>query len=180
MSTGTGCGNNTIEIAHARVVVGNLDIQTPFIQSISGSRERGTPQSRASCSLRINEEEVRLAQAGDTIYISFHGQAIFTGVVRRVQAVPTNRCAGEFFLNVQAEDPLFKLENRKISRRQKLEGLGTLAIISSKVDQPDRGFDTPPQQGGKEAHSFFGSPEGHQALGKTTNPRELPSLISPS
>lgn len=171
------CGGNQIITAQARVVIGSLSISTPHVQSITVSGERGTPQRKASCSVRVEQTDIGRVSQGDICFITFFGNAVFTGVVRRVQAVPTNRCAGEFFLNIQAEDRLYLLENRKITRRQKLEGLGPIAIISSKVDRPDRGFDRPSGGINRAQHSFFGGPDGFQTRGETTNPRELSSLM---
>ena len=181
MATFDPC-NASIEEAHARVKIASLSVSTPFVQSVTVSLERGTPQRRASCSLRVNEDDVAginsSSAQGSKIEIWFHGTKIFDGVVRRIQIVPTNVCAGEFFMNVQAEDRLYLLENRKMTRRQKLEGLGPFAIISSKVDQPERGFDTPPELGGTANHSFFGRPlPSRQGNVKTLNPRELTNII---
>lgn len=171
------CGGNRIITAQARVVIGNISISTPNVQAITVSRQRGTPQSKASCSVRIDQSDISSVSQGDICFITFFGNAVFTGVVRRVQAVPTNRCAGEYFLNIQAEDKLYLLENRKITRRQKLEGLGPMAIISSKKDTPERGFDTTPGGINRTEHSNFGSPQGFQTRGSSLNPREITSII---
>jgi len=177
ISSAVGCSDEIFQPAQAEVRVGSLTVSTPFIQNISVSRQRGNPKSTASCSLRINESEVQAAGPGDAVYILFHSQLIFTGRVRRIQATPTNICAGEMFLSIQAEDPMFQLEGRKVTRRQKREGLGQLAIISSKVDQPDRGFDDAPEAGGSSPHSLTGSDSGFEVSGETTNPRELRHII---
>jgi len=177
VNSAAGCSANTFQPAQAEVRVGSLRVSTPFVQNVSVSRQRGTPKSVASCTLRIDEDDVGSAGPGDAIYILFHSQLIFTGRVKRIQASPTNICAGEMFLSVQAEDPMFQLEGRKVTRRQKREGLGQLAIISSKVDQPDRGFDTPPERGGNPDHSITGDPNGFQTPGETTNPRELKYIM---
>lgn len=183
VTTGVGCDNNNILIARAKVMIGGLVVETPFIQSISVKRQRGNPVSQASFSLSVDQDQVSQTTVGDTVFITFYGKAVFTGLVKSLSVEPSAFCAGKFFLNAQCEDPLYKLnEGRRIVRRQKQEGLGPLAMISSKVDAPERGFDTAPRFGGKADHSFFGDNDGFQTPAEDTNPRGrkgLSRLINP-
>ena len=84
-----------------------------------------------------------------SIVIYLYNTVVFTGVVKSLGISPSLRCAGEIIVRAQGEDILYKLENRNITRRQKLSGLGPIAFISSlSTKRTSIGFDDPPSRYG--------------------------------
>jgi hypothetical protein len=74
---------------------------------------------------------------------SSSGTTIFSGFAKRIMTTPTGECANEVIIRVQAEDIMHKIINKRINRRQKQQGLGPIAFITSIHKRPDIGFDDP-------------------------------------
>jgi len=132
----------TEEKALATIVMGGIHIQTPFITSINVSRARGEIVGKASFSFRWSGD-TNAAGSGVNVVIAFQKEVIFTGYAKRVNVSPSMECANEFIIRVQAEDIMYKLINKRMNRRQKRNGLGPLAFITSIHKRPDVGFDDP-------------------------------------
>jgi len=165
--------------AFATVSVGGYDISTPDIRTVVVNRQRGRMKSVARASVFIQGDSPALnASGGDLFRVKFWGNLIFTGVVKRVTVSPSFRCQGESIITFDAEDFLFKLENKKFTRRQKLPGLGPIALISSKKDTPERAFDNIPSTVHSVDRPFFDNDE-IDVPAPNTNPRDMTNLISP-
>jgi len=165
----TICDLTTIP-ASADILIGTKKYSTPDIISASVSRTRG--QLVSSCSVSFHAKDSREINAGDVIIVKFFGESVFTGYIKRLNYGPSFRCDGEIILRIQAEDALFRIENRNFTRRQKLAGLGPIAFITSIYRRTYTGFDSPEQTHDVGA---TGSPVTY--LTPTFNMREQFNLI---
>jgi len=129
--------------ASATIAVGSRVIQTPFIQNIRVTRNRGEIITKASFTYRTTEDEAGTLNGNAPVVIAFHSKTIFVGYARRINAGPSFNCADEMIVRVDAEDIMYKLVNQRINRRQKLDGLGPIAFITSIKGRPFSGFDDP-------------------------------------
>lgn len=161
-STG-GSGGSFEEIfdtipAEATVSFGGVDYITPHVHSISVRRVRGELSAKANFTFYTQIDED--GQVGSPVTISFYGESIFVGYARRVTVTPSFRCAGEVMVSVQAEDIMYRLVNKRINRRQKLDGLGPIAFITSIHHRPFLGFDDKQAlddvTGGHSPHQLYG------------------------
>lgn len=168
-----GCSNNEIIVARAQVTLGNRVYATPDIRSIAVVRQRGQAKSQAKCQVFVPEGEVE-ATGGGLLIITFWGNLVFTGVAKRVVVSPSFRCQGESIVEITGEDFMYKLDNYSYTRRQKQEGLPPLAIITSKKDTPERGFDTLPLYIHSQDRGF----SDMETIAPDTNPRNMSRLAS--
>jgi hypothetical protein len=132
-----------IQHADATVVFGNQILQTPHITSISVRRVRGELVGKARFTYFTAQSDGENSSSDVPVIISWYGTPIFAGYAKRVQVGPSFRCANEVVVSVEAEDVLHKLVNKRINRRQKLDGLGPLAFITSIHKRPFVGYDNP-------------------------------------
>lgn len=137
------CGLTTVK-ASATIKVGAISVSTPNIVSISVNRTRGQVVSSCAVSFIFNGDFK--SNVGAPLIIYFYNELVWTGVVKRMGISPSLRCAGEIMVKLQGEDILHKLENRNITRRQKLAGLGPLAFITSVHKRTSLGFDDLPSR----------------------------------
>lgn len=131
--------------AKCEVAIGEFVVQTPFVLSAGIKRARGQV-SKASVSLRLTDSTERAAAGfgGKGITIRFMSQNVFSGIITNINSAASGNCAGEVILNITAEDILYKLRGKRFTRRQKLNGLGPLAMITSVDERTFPGFDDPP------------------------------------
>lgn len=132
----------TIEPASADIVFGGQVVQTPHITSISVRRVRGELVGKARFSYFTNDASGGNSSADAPVIISFRTNAIFAGFAKRVTVSPSFRCADEVIVTVEAEDIMHKLVNKRINRRQKQQGLGPIAFITSIHKRPFVAFDS--------------------------------------
>ena len=138
------CGLNTVP-ASASILIGGRKFATPEIISISVSRTRGQLVGTASATFHAKDISSQGIDAGDSVVIKFFGDTVFTGFIKRLNLGPSFRCDGELIIRLQAEDVLFRIDNRNFTRRQKLAGLGPIAMITSIYKRTYTGFDDPSQ-----------------------------------
>ena len=103
----------------ARVVGAGVDVSTPYIQSFNVTRQRGQVSS-FSANVKVNQDTI--IQTGGTIKI-YAGTAsemplIFTGIVKTSKVTPCWDDPSYVILSLTGLDILYKLENKKITRRQ--------------------------------------------------------------
>lgn len=141
------CGLDTIP-ASASILISGRRFSTPEIISISVSRTRGQMVSSASATFHAKDifSSGGGITAGDSVVIKFFGDTVFTGFIKRLNVGPSFRCDGEIIVRIQAEDVLFRIDNRNFTRRQKLAGLGPIAFITSIYKRTYTGFDDPSQR----------------------------------
>lgn len=139
------CGLTTIP-ASATVIIGARSFATPDVISASVSRTRGQLISSASVTFHAPGIFSEAIDAGESVVIKFFGETIFTGFIKRLNIGPSFRCDGELIIRLQAEDVLFRIDNKNFTRRQKLAGLGPIAMITSINKRTYTGFDDPSQR----------------------------------
>lgn len=159
-------------VASASLHLGSVKIVTPDIINISVNRARGQLVGTASATFHLKEVTSEGLLGGTRVVLKILGQTVFTGVVKRVVVQPSLRCAGEVIVRIQAEDEMFKLQNRLITRRQKLAGLGVIAFISSVVHRTYTGWDDPSQ-----LHDIANSNSPIDIISTTVNIREHKQLL---
>jgi hypothetical protein len=128
--------------AEAHICMGPIIVKTPYIKSVNVSRVRGEIVGKASFTFRWSGDTQDIS-SNAMIVIKFRSSTIFTGYAKRVNVSPSMECANEFLIRVQAEDIMYKIINKRINRRQKKNGLGPLAFITSIHKRPYLGFDDP-------------------------------------
>jgi len=132
--------------AHATVVAGSLSASTPFVHSCSVNRTRGALTAKASASFTVGAGEASKAfqtGGGSVFKILIHGTVVFTGIIRKITVTPSLKCQGGLIVNVQGEDVLYLLNNRRITRRQLSSPLAPTAFITSIYEHVNQGFDNP-------------------------------------
>jgi len=159
------CGLTTVKAA-AVVRVGPYRVATPYVQTISISRTRGQLVSTAS--VRLNLDTEFSINTATPLVIYLYNEVAYTGYVKRVTVSPSLRCAGEITVQITAEDVMYKLENRNMTRRQKLAGLGPMAFITSLYKRTSVAFDDLPAR-----FDISGSSSPIEVLTHSLNMREM-------
>lgn len=134
---------------------------TPYVLRCNVNRSRGEV-AKASITFRVPEKSKFFTDnsAGSKVEIFFDGAVsepgqpgtgsvsswgikAFTGYIKRVNVNPSTVCAGEIIVTISAEDELFKLRNRRITRRRKQSPLPPIAFITSVHKRTHLAFDDP-------------------------------------
>ena len=129
--------------ADASILFGEEVIQTPHITSISVRRVRGELVGKARFTYFTNNAGGSSVNSDLPVVISWFSTPIFSGFAKRVTVAPSFRCSDEMTVSVEAEDVMHKLVNKRINRRQKQQGLGPMAFITSIHKRPFVAFDDP-------------------------------------
>lgn len=127
--------------ANCDASVGGYRVETPHIISANVTRERGNPVSTAS--ITFHYKGTLEIPTGAELIIRFYKTPVFTGFIRSFSTSPSFKCAGDIVVKIQGEDILYRLQNKNITRRQKLSGLGIIAFINGVTRKVDLGFDDP-------------------------------------
>jgi len=104
----------------AKVSIGSLSVETPYILSFNVNKSRGAI-STFSASLKINESEISNDLSGNSIKISAGENSastlIFTGMVKKASVAPCWDDPAYVVLNISGEDQLSSLRGKKYTRR---------------------------------------------------------------
>ena len=104
----------------AKVTMGNLSVETPYVQSFNVTKTRGQI-STFSASLKIDADEVSGSITGSNILIEAGTEggikAIFTGIVKQAKISPCWDDPHYVILSMSGEDVLSTLVGKKYSRR---------------------------------------------------------------
>ena len=112
-----------IDVINIRAVVDfedtNFSVSTPYIQSFNVTKTRNTV---STFTLAVKVESTRLNDvAGElSIYAGVRGKTkkIFTGFVKKVVPSPVLDDPKYVMLNITGTDILYRLENKKVTRRE--------------------------------------------------------------
>lgn len=170
-SNSSFCGLTTIP-ASATIIIGSRKFSTPEVISVSVNRTRGQLISAASATFHAPGIFSTGIDAGDSVVIKFFGETVFTGFIKRLNIGPSFRCDGELIIRIQAEDVLFRIDNKNFTRRQKLAGMGPIAFITSIYKRTYTGFDDPTQR-----HDISNTASPIEYLTPTLNMSEHTALI---
>jgi hypothetical protein len=104
----------------ARIEIGSLKVETPYIQSFSVKKSRGAI-STFDASLKISHEDVSGAITGSKviIYAGVKGKLkkIFTGMVRSAKISPCFDDPQFVMISISGSDNLILLNGKKYTRR---------------------------------------------------------------
>jgi hypothetical protein len=104
----------------ARVDLGNLRVETPFVQSFNVRKQRGQV-STFDVSLKVSHDEISGTLTGNNIEIhageGSPSELIFTGIVRNAKISPCYDDPKYVLLSVSGADPLSLLAGKKYTRR---------------------------------------------------------------
>lgn len=112
-----------IEIIHIRAKVvfkeTSLSIETPFIQSFNVNKVRNS-MSNFSLSIKVHADFLDNVVGELEIYAGTDRDMprIFTGFVKKVVPSPVWDDPAYLMLNITGTDILYRLENKKVTRRQ--------------------------------------------------------------
>lgn len=104
---------------NAKIEVGSISVETPFIQSFSVNKTRGQ-SSTFSASLKVSATTMSSVSGGDVkIYAGVLGgtKLIYTGIVKSASLSPCWDDPGYVFLNISGTDVLSLLQGKKYTRR---------------------------------------------------------------
>jgi hypothetical protein len=113
-------GIERVEV-RARITIGALSIETPFVQSFNVRKQRGQISS-FDATLKVSHDEVNSTITGDNIKIyagSLQGgiDLIFTGIVRTAKISPCFDDPKYVILSIGGTDVLSLLSGKKYTRR---------------------------------------------------------------
>lgn len=103
----------------ARIVVGSITVETPYIQSFNVRKERGKI-STFDASLKVQASENVDSIIGDVQIYAGRDSAsnlIFTGVCRSAKISPCYDDPAYFILSISGCDKLINLQGKKFTRR---------------------------------------------------------------
>ena len=112
-----------LEVIHIRASIkfieSGLSVDTPYIKSFNVTRNRGA-MSTFTASLKVDTEVIGQIRGQVTIYSGPEGSLnkIFTGYVKTAAPSPCWDDPNYFIVNVSGVDALYKLNNRRFTRRQ--------------------------------------------------------------
>jgi hypothetical protein len=111
-----------IELVKIRAVVsvGNLDVETPFIQSFNVQKTRGQI-STFSAQLKVDSDQLSGGNVGGLVSIKAGGNGtmrqIYTGILKKSTITPCWDDPGYVMWNISGEDSLSLLGGKKYTRR---------------------------------------------------------------
>ncbi|HLD90932.1 MAG TPA: hypothetical protein VI911_07970 [Patescibacteria group bacterium] len=112
-----------IDLIHIRAKIvckeTELEIVTPYIQSFSINKSRGTT-SNFNASLKVLGENLSAVTGEVAIYAGTQDDMplIFTGFIKKVVPSPVWDDPAYLMLNISGTDVLYRLENKRFTRRQ--------------------------------------------------------------
>jgi hypothetical protein len=127
-----------IDLIHIRAKIvckeTELEIVTPYIQSFSVNKSRGAA-STFNASLKVLGEDLSSVTGEVAIYAGTQDNMplIFTGFIKKVVPSPVWDDPAYLMLNVSGTDVLYRLDNKRFTRRQTYSD-SAWAIITSVRD----------------------------------------------
>jgi hypothetical protein len=135
-------------IADIKIKLGSYEVETPYVVSVSVTRSRGNPVSSAAVQFIYKGNVAAITNNSKKLQILVldMNQTYFVGTVKKITVAPSFRVGQEYVIRIQAEDAMYKIVNKRFTRRQKSAGIGPVAIITNLYKRPDLGFDDPTQR----------------------------------
>lgn len=104
----------------ARITIGSLEVQTPYIQSFSVNQTRGQI-STFSAQMKVPSDDVRTGIVGEAVVIEAGEDApenvIFAGLVKDAKMSPVFDDPAFVVLSINGSDILTHLEGKRYTRR---------------------------------------------------------------
>jgi len=164
------CGSVDLEKIRAEVLIGgDVIARTPFVKSFSVNKSRTqlsntfnvTLQVLAGISFTPGEKlSIRAGLRGNL-------KTIFTGIIKSTQVQPTFGLPGYFSITLSGRGVLSALENKKFSRRLKVDGQGLYVLITGgSANRPTKGFSPDQPARGGNRQTISKSPDPAQQTGE--------------
>lgn len=134
------CTNIEVEKIRARVVINDYIVETPYVKSFSINKSRTTNIGTFSCTLEI-PANANIGYSSGTIEIyagteaNYMSLRRFTGVIRQITPNPAPGKPNYMLLSISGRDIMYKLENKKFSRRIPSDGPGIFVTIEGSKSQ---------------------------------------------
>lgn len=127
----------------AKITIGSLIIETPYVLSFSVTRNRGNP-STMNTTLKIKGNLVGTANGTVVVRAGIKGRlkTIFTGDIRNISVSPCWDDPSYISLSVEASDILARLADTKFTRRQNSEAHSYALITSASASFKSDRFNT--------------------------------------
>jgi hypothetical protein len=176
----------------AKITIGSLIVETPFIQSFNVNKQRGQVGTM-SASLKVNQEEINGPVAGDNIKV-FAGKEgdmpqIFTGIVKSAKISPCFDDPSYVIMSLTAADLMIMLRNKIYTRRcraTKASWTAITGVVRRGLKSGKFTYNTEPvifKDAGKDkkgSERTATMPQASQNRGMDTSPTETrdPGLVS--
>ncbi len=124
-----------IQLVKVRAVisVGNLSVETPFIQSFNVQKTRGQ-LSTFTAQLKVDSDQIAAGNVGGLVSISAGANGtmnkIYTGILKKSTITPCWDDPGYVMWNISGEDALSLLNGKKYTRRCRATRYSWVAINS--------------------------------------------------
>jgi len=109
-----------VQSVRAKVEIGDVVLKTPYVKSISVTRQRGVLWASASITVELPRGSSNITSGNNIkIYVSVDGNSklLFTGYVESLDITPSMSKYGGLILNITAYDKMYKLRLLKVNRR---------------------------------------------------------------
>ena len=133
-----------IEQVRARIVINSYVIETPFVKSFNITKSRTSLSNSFSATIEV-PVNASFGGLNGNIYIyagtkqNYLNRKIFTGTIRQVTANPSPGKPNYMLLNISGNDKMYKLENKRFSRRIPTDGPGVFVTITGSKTQRTSG-----------------------------------------
>lgn len=124
-----------IQLVKVRAIisVGNLSVETPFIQSFNVQKTRGQ-LSTFTAQLKVDSDQIAAGNVGGLVSISAGANGtmnkIYTGILKKSTITPCWDDPGYVMWNISGEDALSLLNGKKYTRRCRATRYSWVAINS--------------------------------------------------
>lgn len=132
----------SIEQIRARVVINSYVIETPFVKSFNITKSRSSLSNSFSASIEVPVNTSFGSLNGNIVIYAgtkenYLNRRLFTGIIKQISANPSPGKPNYMLLNLSGNDILYKLENKKFSRRIPSDGPGVFVTIEgAKTQRP--------------------------------------------
>jgi len=143
MTTTLECTNIEIEQIRARIVINDVfTVETPYVKSFSVNKARASNVGTFSVSIEVPSNTQFGTPTGTSGRIKIYAGTkqnyiskgpIFTGIIRTMAPTPVVGKPNYFNISMSGNDIMYRLQNKKFSRRIPTNGPGLFVTIGGSV-----------------------------------------------
>lgn len=122
----------------AKVAVGGITVETPYIRSFSVNRARGQPSATFSASLRVPAGTSFDAISSEVVISAgteSSTNTIFTGYVHNITISPSREDSSFVIMDISGQDALYKLQGQHYTRRVSAIALSRFGAITAVTEE---------------------------------------------